>query len=76
LYVRPQVAQQLRDKSESETRTFDSRFSAGLPERVKGAHGWVVEATLDGKLGAVQSLQVGDIAHADAAHFIGGEELK
>jgi hypothetical protein len=47
-----------------------------LPEGVQGAHGRVVQAAPDGQLGAVKCLQVGDVAHADAAHFIGGEQLE
>jgi hypothetical protein len=48
----------------------------GLPERVQRAHRWVVEAALDGNLRAIQRLEIGDVAHADAAHFIRGKQLE
>ncbi len=52
------------------------RVCVCLPEGVQGAHGRVVEAALDRQLGTVKRLQVCHIADADAAHFIGGEQLE
>ncbi len=47
-----------------------------MPEGVQRAHRRVVEAALDGNLRAIQRLEICDVAHADTAHFIGGEQLK